>query len=329
MKRTKVLFVLAIALVVLLAACGDSTPATTPTPDAGSNDTAPENNGGGEQLTIGATFYGLQTEFTMRMDNAAQVWAAEQGNVTYVSFDGNQDAATQMSQVETMIAQGFDGIVLNPHDAVAAAAAVELAHNAGIPVVGVNTMVHSDLLTAYVGSLDVTAGEHIVEFMMDYLGTDTFNIVIIEGPMGQSAQLQRMEGIQNVLDANSGINELVRGTANWSRSEAMTLMESWLAAHGENIDAVIAQNDEMALGARVAIEAAGLDIPTIGIDGIPDAISAVSEGRMIASYFQNAELQMTRALEFAVMAANGEEVPQYYWVPFEMITPDNYQDFMS
>lgn len=263
------------------------------------------------------------------MDNAAQGWATEQGNVTYISFDGNYDAATQMSQVETMIAQGFDAIVLNPHDAVAAAAAVELAHSAGIPVVGVNTMVQSDLLTAYVGSLDVTAGEHIVEFMMDYLGTDTFNIVIIEGPMGQSAQLQRMEGIQNILDANPGINELVRGTANWSRSEAMTLMESWLAAHGENIDAVIAQNDEMALGARVAIEAAGLDIPTIGIDGIPDAIAAVAEGRMIASYFQNAERQMTRALELAVMAAKGEEVPQYDWIPFEMITPDNYQDFMN
>jgi len=316
-KRRTSLLALVLVLVLVLAACNGGTQAPA----------APEAGGG--ELTIGATFYGLQTEFTMRMDNAAQAWVAENGGVNYVSFDGNYDAATQMSQVETMIAQDFDAIILNPHDAVAAAAAVELAHAAGIPVIGVNTMVQSDLLTAYVGSLDVTAGEAILRFMMDYLGRDDFNIVIIEGPMGQSAQLQRMEGIQNVMDENPNINELVRGTANWSRSEAMSLMESWLAAHGDSIDAVIAQNDEMALGARVAIEAAGLDIPAIGIDGIPDAIAAVAEGRMIASYFQNAERQMTRALELAIMAANGQDVPQYDWIPFEMITPENFQDFLN
>ena len=73
---------------------------------------------------------------------------------------------------------------------------------------------------------------------------------------------------------------------------------------------------------------AGLDIPAIGIDGIPDAVQAVADGRMIASYFQNAERQMTRALELAMMAARGESVPEVEWIPFEMITPENYRDFM-
>lgn len=332
-KCTKILSLLIIlALGCALVGCG-STPepaASDTSSDAPSGD-APspaENGNAGAPLKIGATFYSLQNEFTMRMDNAAKKWAQETGN-TYISYDGNYDAATQLSQVETMIADGCDAIVLNPHDAVACAAAVELAHQAGVPVVGVNTMVESDLLTSYVGSQDVSAGEDIMQFMIDHLGTAEFNIVIIEGPMGQSAQLQRIEGIENIMAKNPGVKELARNTANWSRAEAMALMETWLTTYGDDIDAVIAENDEMALGAREAIEAAGKDIPCIGIDGITDAVAAVQSGRMIASDFQNAEGQMTGALDIAVKAVNGETVDQFYWIPFEMITPENAAEYVD
>ena len=109
----------------------------------------------------------------------------------------------------------------------------------------------------------------------------------------------------------------------------MTLMETWLSTYGDDITAVIAENDEMALGAREAIEAAGKDIPCIGIDGITDAVTAVQEGRMIASDFQNAEGQMTGALDTAVKAIKGEAVEKFYWIPFEMITPDNAADYVN
>ena len=161
-------------------------------------DGASEKVEGAEGLNIGATYYTLQTEFCMRMDNAAQKWAEENG-VKYKSYDGNNDAATQLSQVETMIADGVDAIILNPQDADACSACVDAADEAGIPIVGVNTMVNNDKLTAYVGSQDVSAGEDIMKYMIDYMKKNAFNIVVIEGPMGQSAQLQRMEGIENVL----------------------------------------------------------------------------------------------------------------------------------
>lgn len=280
-----------------------------------------------EGIRIGATYYSLQNEFTMRMDNAGKKYCEENG-IELMSYDGNYDAATQLAQVETMIADGCDAIILNPQDAVACAACVEIAHAAGIPVVGVNTMVQSDLLTSYVGSQDVSAGEDILNYMIQYLGKEDFNIVIIEGPMGQSAQLQRIEGIENVMAAHPGVKELARNTANWSRSEAMTLMETWLNSF-DNIDAVIAENDEMALGARQAINAAGKDIPCIGIDGITDAVTAIQTGDMIASDFQNAEGQMTGAIEVAIKALNGEEVDQFYWIPFELITPENAADYVN
>lgn len=281
-----------------------------------------------EPVKIGATFYSLQNEFTMRMDNAARKYCEENG-ITYTSYDGDYNAATQLGQVETMIADGVDAIILNPHDVVASAAAVEIAHAAGIPVVGVNTMVESDLLTSYVGSQDVSAGEDILNYMIKYLGKNEFNIVIIEGPMGQSAQLQRIEGIENIMAQNPGIKELARNTANWSRSEAMALMESWLTSFGDEIHAVIAENDEMALGAREAIVAAGKDIPCIGIDGITDAVAAIQNGNMIASDFQNAEGQMVGAIEIALKVLKGETVEKFNWIPFELITPENASEYVG
>lgn len=290
--------------------------------------TAAGSAAGGGAIKIGATYYSLQNEFTMRMDNAGKKYCKEQG-IEFYSYDGNYDAATQLQQVETMIENGVDAIILNPQDAVACAAAVELAHKNNIPVVGVNTMVESDLLTSYVGSQDVSAGEDIMKYMIDYMGKDAFNIVIIEGPMGQSAQLQRIEGIENILKTHPNVKELARNTANWSRSEAMTLMETWLNTYGDDIHAVIAENDEMALGARQAIEAAGKNIPCIGVDGIADAVTAVGNGSMIASDFQNAEGQMTGAIETAVKVVKGETVEKTYWIPFEMITPENYKDYID
>lgn len=281
-----------------------------------------------EPVKIGATFYTLQTEFCMRMDNYAKKYCEEQG-IDYTSYDGNNDASEQLRQVETMIADNVDAIILNPQDADACVACVEAAMEAGIPVFGVNTMVNSDDLTSYIGSQDVGAGEEIMQFMIDHMGTDSFKIVVLEGPMGQSAQLQRWEGINNVLANYPDIEILAYDTANWSRSEAMTLMETWLTAYGDEIQAVIGENDEMALGAREAIDAEGLDIPCIGIDGITDAVAAVQEGRMIASDFQDAEGQIQGAIDAAVAYTNGEEVEKEIWIPFQMITPENAEEYVG
>ena len=281
-----------------------------------------------ETYTIGATYYTLQTEFCMRMDNYATKYCEENG-ISYVSYDGNNDAATQLSQVETMIADGVDAIILNPQDADACVACVEVAEEAGIPIIGVNTMVNTAKLTSYVGSQDVSAGEEIMQYMIDYMESEEFNIVVLEGPMGQSAQLQRWEGINNVLADYEGIEILAYDTANWSRSEAMTLMETWLTTYGDEIDAVVAKNDEMALGARQAIEAEGYDIPCIGIDGITDAVTAIQNGGMIASDFQDAEGQISGAIDAAVAVLNGEEVEKEIWIPFQMITPDNVEEFVD
>ena len=303
-------------LISLLAGCGaaenGSKTAKTPADDG--------------KIVIGMTLYSLKNEFTVRIANAAEAKAKELG-IEIKIYDGNYDPNTQISQVETMIADGIDGIILNPQDAEACSPIVDKAVAAGIPIVGVNTRVKNDSLTSYVGSQDVIGGEMQMQAIADLLG-GAGNIVILEGPMGQSAQLERREGIQNILNQYPDIKVLAEKTANWSRSEGMTVMENWLQAF-DNIDAIVAENDEMALGAREAVKAAGKDILAIGIDGITDALTAVEEGSLIATIFQDGAGQGAKAVEVLYQAIQGNKVEANYWIDFEKVTKENVAEFKN
>ena len=262
-----------------------------------------------EPLKIGAAVYGLNAEF-MQIWSAAleQHPAVLDGSVEVTVFDGRYDALVQQDQFETMITEGYDAIIFVPIDVEAGAAAVQAAADAGIPVIGSNTRVNSDLLTAYVGSDDVVSGRMEAEYVLDAIGCEQGgNVVILEGPIGQSAQIQRLEGNQAALAECPNVTVLEQQTANWSRAEAQTLMENWLTTHGDSINGVIGQNDEMALGAIEALKGAGMDpaaMPIAGIDGITDALNAVKAGEM-SSILQDANAQAQGALDLAIFHASG------------------------
>lgn len=254
---------------------------------------------------IGAAVYGLNAEF-MQIWSAAleQHPAVTGGMVDLTIFDGRYDALVQQEQFETMITEEYDAIIFVPIDIEAGAAAVEAAVAAGIPVIGSNTRVNSDKLAAYVGSDDVQSGYMEAKYILDKIGCKG-NVVILEGPIGQSAQIQRLEGNQKALAECPDVKVLEQQTANWSRAEAQTLMENWLTTHGDSIDGVIGQNDEMALGAIEAIKGAGMnvsDFAIAGIDGITDALNAVKAGDM-ASILQDARAQAQGALDLAIHKA--------------------------
>ncbi len=184
---------------------------------------------------------------------------------------------------------------------------------------------------------------------MDAIGC-TGNVVIIEGPLGQSAQTQRLEGNEKALAECPDVVVLEQQTANWSRAEAQTLMENWLTSHAGEIDGIIGQNDEMALGAIEAIKAAGLDVSDFsiaGIDGVTDALNAVKAGEM-SSILQDARAQAQGALDVAIAAAtDGAYEPQsdiwtlypqmgweggegtYYDVPWTPVTADNVDNLLA
>jgi putative xylitol transport system substrate-binding protein len=204
--------------------------------------------------------------------------------------------------------------------------------------------VHSDLLTAYIGSDDVVGGRLEAEAVVNKIG-GRGNVVVIQGPIGQSAQIERLKGNQEVLQKHPEVKVLENKTANWSRAEALSLMENWLTAHPNQIQGVIGQNDEMALGALEAIKGAKLDVRNFavaGIDGVTDAMLAAKRGEMV-SFLQDAKAQAQGALDLALRAVKGDsyqpqseiwkqyekEMPwnggtqKEYNVPWTPITPEN------
>ncbi len=256
----------------------------------------------GKTYKIGAAVYGLKAEFMQLWVGAIKAHpAAKSGQAAITVFDGQYNALTQSNQFETMITQQFDAIIFVPIDAAAGSDAVRKAKAANVPVIGSNTRVTSNDLTAFVGSDDVKAGAMEAEAVVKALGGKG-NIVVIEGPIGQSAQVDRGKGNQQVLAANPGIKVIEHKTANWSRAEAQSLMENWLTAHPGGIQGIIGQNDEMALGALQAVKSAGIDLskmPIAGIDGVSDALLAVKAGNMV-SILQDATGQAQGALDVAL-----------------------------
>lgn len=264
---------------------------------------------GQDTYKIGAAVYGLRAEY-MRLWTTALERHPDvvSGMIEVTVFDGQYDASVQQSQFETMATQGFDGIIFVPIDIEAGAAAVATASTAGIPVVGSNTRVNSDQLASYVGSDDRLSGYMEAMSVLEGIGGQG-NVVIIEGPIGQSAQIERREGNLRALAEFPNVEVLEMQTANWSRAEALDLMENWLNAYPGQIDGVIGQNDEMALGAIQAIEQAGLnvnDFAIAGIDGVTDAMLAVKDDKMV-SILQDATAQAQGALDVLMARIIGSD----------------------
>lgn len=285
-----------------------------------------------EPIKVGVSLYGLKAEFMQLWAAAVQESpAVKNGLVEVTVFDGRYDALVQQDQFATMISQQYDAIIFAPIDADAGATAVQMAHDAGIPVVGTNTRANTDLLSSYVGSDDVLSGYMEAKAVLDKIGCKG-NVVVIQGPIGISAQIQRSEGNDKALAECPDVKVLETNTANWSRAEAQALMENWLTRHPGAIQGVIGQNDEMALGAIEAIKSQGLnlgDFTVAGIDGITDALLSVKAGEM-TSILQDARAQAMGSLDVAAKLADPAYEPQsdvwkqYPEMPFEDGTAKNY-----
>lgn len=318
-KKTVLSLVVAVMMIVL-AACGSGGNA------GGANESGGQ--GSGDSITLGFQVYGLQGEYATNLTDAMKAKAEELG-VKLIVMDGNYDVSTAISQLRNFESQKVDAIIVNPIDETALNDTVNQIVDNGIPVLGVNAFLTAEKLVTFVGSPDVKAGETEAQQIMDAIGGKG-NVVILEGPIGQTGQVGRKEGIYNILKKNPDVKVIAEKTANWSRAEAMTIMENWIQTHGDKIDAVIAQNDEMAIGALNALAARGMnDVPVVGVDGVKDALQAVKDGKMIATVFQNAKVQGETVIEMAIKAAKGEQIEKRYEIPFELVTKENVDQYIG
>jgi len=308
----------------MLFGCGSKDQATTDEPAVTEDDTAET----GDKIVIGWTDANLSNESNAICANAAIAYAKQFDNVELIVNDGEGTADNQIAQCEAFVSQGVDAVIISPYDYDACVTAAQVCVDAGIPVfVAKGLIADMSVVETYVGSNDFNAGTIEMEYIADLINGKG-NIVIIEGPTGVTGAVLRNDGINDVLAGYPDINVLYSQPADWYRDKAMELMENWIQL-GADIDAVVAHNDEMALGAYDALEAAGItDVPVIGIDGIEAAVISVGEGKLTASILQDSKTIGEKAVDVAIELANGKAVEEEYDIPYQVITIDNYTEFL-
>ena len=294
-KWTNLLF--AAVATIVLAACSMESSFISDEENKGSGT---DNEG---NMKIGFSVSTLNNPFFVTLSDAAKEKAAEEGASISV-VDAQDDASKQASDVEDLIQQGVDLIVINPVDSASVVTAVESANNANIPVITVDRTAEGGEVVTHIASDNAAGGRLAGEYLLT-LVDEGAQVAMLEGVAGSSAARDRGEGF---IEAVEGKLDIVTSqTANFDRSEGLTVMENIMQAHPD-IEAVFAQNDEMALGALEAISSFNKNIAVIGFDATDDAVAKVQAGDMAATVAQQPQLIGEKAIEAAISHLNGETV---------------------
>ncbi len=283
----------------------------------GAGDTASNS----DTTRVGVSVYDMSSFITAGKEGMEAY--ANDNNIELVWNSANLDVATQANQVDSMVNQGVDAIIVVPIQADSLGPQVARAKAEGIPLVAVNAALNNPDVAGSVQPDDVAAGMQEMQMMADHLG-GRGNIVILQGPLGQSGEIDRTKGIEQVLANYPEIRVLAKDTANWKRDEAVNKMKNWISGFGDQIDAVVAENDDMGLGALQALKESGRnDVPIVGIDGIEDGLNAVKSGEFIGTSLQNGTVELSAGLAVANALAKGEEVNTEPVYVMPAITRDN------
>ena len=286
-------------------------------------------------VKIGVSMQGM-TPFVMSfiaaLDANVKRYAEMGVQIDMSVLDGENDPAKQIAHCENFVQQGVDVILLNPISFHGCAPGVDLAVEAGIPVIiTIGEIANQDKCASFCGSKHYDSGVMVAENAIKENG-DSFRYVVIEGVMGIDAQIQRMKGFDDVLANYPNTVRVEVQSANWERPDAMRLMENWIQG-GREFDVVLSQNDNMALGAIEALKAANLldKVKVYGVDGDNDALQAIKDGDYAGTAFMSAMSQATHAVDYAVALAQGhpEKVEAFPDIPFEWVDISNVDEYMN
>lgn len=313
----------------LLAGCGSSSQPANEAP----KEPAAETPAAKDSIVIGAAMPVFDDKWLTYLYDAINKYDEENNDVEVKMVDAKNDSGKQLSQVETFVSQGVDAIIINPVDTSAVGPMVDAANKANVPVIVVNRMPDDATLQkiyAYVGSDSIKAGTMQMEEVAKLLGGKG-NVAIMTGELGSESQIKRTQGNKDIIAKNPDIKMVREQTAMYQRAEGMKLMENWIQS-GDQLNAIVANNDEMAIGAIMALEAAGKrnGVVIAGIDGTPDALEYIKAGKLNISTFQDPVGQGKGAIEAAVKAAKGEKLESNIIdVPFELITKENVETYIK
>jgi inositol transport system substrate-binding protein len=247
--------------------------------------------------------------------------------------DAQGDVARQLSQIQNFVAQDVAALIVNAADTSATPSMTKIAREAGVPLVYVNRRPAEESLpqrVVFVGSDDLQAGTLLMEELarlMNHRG----NVAIMVGELASNGAQLRTKAVEEVVAKYPDLKVVEKQVGNFQRERGLDLMNNWLTA-GAKIDAIASNNDEMAIGAIMAIQQAGLAPGRIlvgGVDATPDALRELEKGTLAVTVFQNARGQATGALDAALRLSRGEPVDSFVWIPFELVTRENYRSFVN
>jgi ribose transport system substrate-binding protein len=340
------LFVLGIALLMLLLAACDSGGGTTTTLDSsedasasgveeGSEDAAA--GGDGETVRIAFSAPGADHGWLAAITTNAEAAAEELGDVELELLEGTNDAATQSTQIEQLVADDPDALVILPHDGEALTDAAQEAMDAGIPVINVDRKFSTaQAYRTFIGGDNYGIGVSAGNYFADELGCEG-KVVEIQGLAGISVTEDRSQGFRDAIEqCNGGIEIVASQPADFVPDKGLQVMETILQAEDE-IDAVYTHDDDMAEGVVSAIENAGREEEMFltGAGGSGAAMDRIAEGGLYRATFMYNPSMSGSAVNLARLIALGEgmteltepDVPSEIVLPAATVTADNVEQY--
>ena len=282
---------------------------------------------------IGVTMAHFDDNFLTILRTAMAEHAATFPDIEIQFTDAQGDVGRQLSQIQNFAAQNAAAIIVNAADTSATPGMTKVARDAGIPLVYVNRKPAEQTLPAgvvFVGSEDLQAGTLEMEELARLLN-HRGNVAIMVGELASNGAQLRTTAVENVVAKYPAMKVVEKQVGNFQRERGLDLMNNWLTA-GVQIDAVAANNDEMAIGAIMAINQARIKPGKIlvgGVDATPDALAELAKGTLAVTVFQDARGQGRGAVDAAMKLSRGEKIDSFVWIPFELVTRENYKAFLD
>ncbi|HHY56554.1 MAG TPA: sugar ABC transporter substrate-binding protein [Chloroflexi bacterium] len=310
---------LLIILAVILSACAPGGAPATSGPAA--------EPAAGKVYKIAFSVPAMSFPFFVHMEKQVRDEAAKLGNVEIITLDGQDDTTKQVADLEGVIAQGYDGLIVSPRTNEGVAPVIQQVIDAGIPVVTIDRRADGvNGLLAHVGADNVLGGEEQGKAILS-LFPDGAKIIELLGTPGASPAIDRSAGLHNVIDPAGNIEVVCQQTGEFNRDKGLTVTENCLSANPD-AQAIVAANDDMALGAVEAAKAAGVELPIIGFDALPEALLAVRDGAMYGTVEQFPGGQSRTALQtlvnFIVNGAKPES--DVVLLAPKLITQENFEE---
>lgn len=257
--------------------------------------------------------------FFVQLREGAQEKADELG-VNLNVQDASDDPSTQSNQLNNAATTGASVVIVNPTDSDAVVPAVEALNNADIPVIAVDRSSNGGDIASFVASDNVAGGRQAADALAEAIGEEG-DILVLQGVSGSSSSRDRGQGFAEGIAEYPGINVVAQQTANFDRGEGLDVATNLLQAHPD-VEAIFAENDEMALGAIEALgNRAGSEVTVVGFDGTDEGLAAVEDGTMTATIAQQPAELGARAVEEAAKLLEDQEAETE--VPVEVITVTN------